>query len=367
MQQALELARRGIGRAHPNPVVGAVLVKNGCAIGTGFHVYDQRDHAEIVALEQAGGEARGATLYVNLEPCCRTGRTGPCTQAIIAARVKRVVGAMRDPNPQVSGQGFAELRRAGVQVATGVHEREALGLNEGFARWILDGLPFVTLKAALTLDGQIAMRAGRATAITGRESLSEVQHMRHGADALLTGIGTVLSDDPRMTDRTGLPRRQKLLRAVVDSRLRLPLRSKLVESAEGDVVVFTSQSTRSARAQVLEHAGIEVFGVRGRGGHVDLREVIRELGRRQVLNVLLEAGARLNGAALLAGIVDKMVLFYAPKILGTGGVPLLQIPAGRLRTVPSLSNLMLRGFGLDFAVEGYFRDVYRNHRTRRKN
>lgn len=367
MAQALELARRGIGRAHPNPVVGAVLVKHGRAIGTGFHVYDRRDHAEIVALEQAGGEARGATLYVNLEPCCRTGRTGPCTKAVIAARVKRVVAAMRDPNPEVSGQGFAELRRAGVQVTTGVDEREALGLNEGFARWILNGLPFVTLKAALTLDGQIAMRAGRATPITGRASLSEVQRMRHGADALLTGIGTVLSDDPRLTDRTGLPRRQKLLRAVVDSRLRLPLRSKLVESAEGDVVVFTSQSTHSVRAQVLEHAGIEVFGVRGRGGRVDLREVIRELGRRQVLNVLIEAGGRLNGAALLAGIVDKMVLFYAPRIMGTGGVPLAQIAAGRLRAAPSLSNLRWRGFGPDFAVEGYLRDVHRNYRTRRKN
>jgi diaminohydroxyphosphoribosylaminopyrimidine deaminase / 5-amino-6-(5-phosphoribosylamino)uracil reductase len=191
--------------------------------------------------------------------------------------------------------------------------------------------------------------------------------MRHAADALLTGIGTVLSDDPRLTDRTGLPRRRKLLRAIVDSRLRLPLRSKLVKFAESDVVLFTLASAHSAKAQLLEQAGIEVFRVRPRGGHVDLREVIRELGRRQILNVLLEAGAALNGAALLAGIVDKMVLFYAPRIMGTGGVPLAQIAAGRLRAAPSLSNLRLRAFGLDFAIEGYLRDVYRNYRTRRKN
>jgi diaminohydroxyphosphoribosylaminopyrimidine deaminase/5-amino-6-(5-phosphoribosylamino)uracil reductase len=367
MERALKLARRGIARAHPNPAVGAVLVKNGRAVGSGFHVYERRDHAEIAALRQAGGHARGATLYVNLEPCCHTGRTLPCTDAIIAAGVNRVVAAMRDPNPQVAGQGLAQLHRAGIQVVTGVGEEEALRLNEDFARWIMTGLPFVTLKAALTLDGQIAMRPGRATPISGAASLAEVQRMRHAADALLTGIGTLLSDDPRMTDRTGLPRRRKLLRAVVDSRLRLPPRSKLVRSADGDVVVFTLQSAHSAKAHLLEQAGIEVLRVRPRGGHVDLGEVIRELGRRQVLNVLLEAGAALNGAALLAGIVDKMILFYAPRIMGTRGVPLAQVPSWRFPKARSLSNLMLRVCGGDFSVEGYFRDVYRDYGTRRKN
>src|SRR6202161_3764198 len=308
MLRALTLATRGAALAHPNPIVGAVLVKNGKVIGEGFHDYDRRDHAEIVALKQAGKNARGATLYVTLEPCCTTGRTGPCTKAIIAAGIKKVVSAMRDPNPAVSGKGLAELRRAGIQVISGVLEKQAQHLNEDFALWINTELPLVTLKTALTLDGQIAQKAGSVTWITSQQSRDAVQRLRHEADALLTGIGTVLADNPRMSDRTGEPRRRPLLRAIVDSRLRTPLRSKLVKSAEGDVIVFTARSADSPRARALARTGVEVFQVRSRGGHVDLHAVLRELGRREMLNVLLEAGAELNGAALQSGIVDKMIL-----------------------------------------------------------
>ncbi|HVB59284.1 MAG TPA: bifunctional diaminohydroxyphosphoribosylaminopyrimidine deaminase/5-amino-6-(5-phosphoribosylamino)uracil reductase RibD [Candidatus Acidoferrales bacterium] len=367
MERAIELAREGVGLAHPNPMVGAVVVKNGRAVGTGLHIYDERDHAEIAALRQAGKEARGATLYLNLEPCCHTGRTGPCTQTIIEAGVRRVVAAMEDPNLKVAGQGFAQLRNAGVQVTTGMGEEEAQRLNEDFARWIKTGLPFVTLKAGLTLDGQIAMRAGKETPITGEESREAVQRMRHAADGVLTGIGTILSDDPLLTDRTALRRRRKLLRAVADSRLRIPMKSKIVQSAEGDVVVFTAQRNDSPKARALRRAGVEVVRVRARGAHIDPGEVTRELGRRQILNLLLEAGAELNGAALTAGIVDKMVLFYAPKIMGTGGVPLARIPARLFPKARALSNLTLHGTGHDFAVEGYFHDVYRDHGTGRKN
>jgi diaminohydroxyphosphoribosylaminopyrimidine deaminase / 5-amino-6-(5-phosphoribosylamino)uracil reductase len=367
MEQALDLARQGIGLAHPNPVVGAVVVKNGSVVGRGYHAYDARDHAEIVALREAGGNARGATLYVNLEPCCHTGRTGPCTKAIIEAGVHRVVAGMEDPNPAVAGQGFAELRAAGLHVTIGVEEDEALRLNEDFARWIRTGLPFVTLKAALTLDGQIAMRKGHETAITGSAALAGVQRMRHGADAILTGIGTVLTDDPLLTDRTGLPRRRKLLRVVVDSRLRLRLKSKFAQSADGDLVVFTKQRIDSARSRALERAGVQVARVGTSGGHADLKEVIRELGRRQILNLLIEAGSELNGAAIAGGLVDKMVLFYAPKIMGTGGVPLAKIPSSWYPKAPSLSRLSFQGFGRDFAVEGYFRDVYGDHGTDGEN
>src|SRR6202142_667368 len=221
MERALELAREGTALAHPNPMVGAVVVKDGEVVGRGYHRYDQLDHAEIVALREAGKDARGGTLYVNLEPCCHTGRTGPCTKAIIAAGVRRVVAAMEDPNPEVAGQGFAELRTAGLHVTEGIEEDEAMRLNEDFACWIKTQLPFVTLKAALTLDGQIAMKPGRETAITSGEAREAVQRMRHAADAILTGIGTVLADDPLLTDRTGLARRRKLLRVVVDSSLRI--------------------------------------------------------------------------------------------------------------------------------------------------
>jgi diaminohydroxyphosphoribosylaminopyrimidine deaminase/5-amino-6-(5-phosphoribosylamino)uracil reductase len=366
MRRALHLAHRGVALAHPNPVVGAVLVKGQRLIGEGFHIYDHRDHAEILALKQAGKKARGATLYVTLEPCCTTGRTGPCTKAIIAAGVKRVVAAMKDPNPAVAGRGLAELKRARIAVHVGNNEASARTMNEGFAKWIRTGDPFVTLKTALTLDGKIAAREGSTTWITSEASREEVQKIRHFADALLTGIGTVLADDPRMSDRTGKPRRLRLLRAVVDSRLRLPLKSKLVKSAESDLVVFTLQRVDSPRARALERAGVQIVHVPGRRGHVDLRAVIRELGKREILNLVIEAGAELNGAALEAGIVDKMILFYAPKIMGSG-VPVARIAPRWFAKSPALTNLKLNRFGPDFAVEGYFHDVHGNYGSRRKN
>jgi len=367
--RAILLALRGVALAHPNPIVGAVIVRNGRVVGEGFHDYDKLDHAEIVALKQAGAKARGATLYVTLEPCCTTGRTGPCTKAIIAAGVKRVIAPMTDPNPEVADKGFAELRRAGIKVEVGGEwVEEAQRWNEDFAWWIRTGLPFVTLKTALTLDGQIASRAGSTTWITGERSRYSVQRLRHEADALLTGIGTVLADDPRMTDRTGEPRRRKLLRAVVDSHLRMPLKSKLVKSADGDVAVFTTQPLDSPKARALERSGVAVVRVPAKRGRVDLHAVVRDLGKNKLLNVILEAGAELNGAALQAGIVDKMILFYAPRIMGTGGVPMADLPAARwFPKSPVLKNLRVSTYGSDFYVEGYFHDVYGNHRAPREN
>ena len=355
MARALELARQGVALAHPNPMVGAVLVRHGREIGEGFHAYDKRDHAEIVALKEAGEKARGATLYVTLEPCCTTGRTGPCTKAIIAAGVMRVVAAMKDPNPAVAGRGFAELKRAGIKVTVGRGETSARQLNEDFAKWIRTGLPFVTLKSALTLDGQIAARPGKSTQITGKASREAVQRLRHSADALVTGIGTVIADDPQLTDRTGEPRGRNLLRVVLDSRLRLPLKSKLVRSADGDVVVFTARPTTSAKARALAKAGVEVVRVKSRRGRTDLRAVLKELGRREILHVLLEAGAELNGDALAAGVVDKLVLFYAPKIIGTGGVPFAQIPAARLFSkLPALRNVTVSRYPPDIRCRRIF-------------
>jgi diaminohydroxyphosphoribosylaminopyrimidine deaminase / 5-amino-6-(5-phosphoribosylamino)uracil reductase len=359
MLRALTLATRGAAIAHPNPLVGAVLVKNGKVVGEGFHDYDRRDHAEIVALKNAGKKARGATLYVTLEPCCTTGRTGPCTKSIISAGIKKVVAAIRDPNSAVSGRGLAELRRAGIAVICGALEKQAQHLNEDFACWIQTKRPLVTLKTALTLDGQIAQEAGRATAITSQQSRDAVQRLRHEADAILTGIGTVLADNPLMTDRTGEPRRRPLLRAIVDSRLRTPLRSNLVRSARHDVIIFTTQSPDSPKARALIRTGVEVIRVPARRRRADLRAVVRELGRRQILSVLLEAGAELNGAALQAGIVDKLILFYAPKIMGEGGVPMARTPSRWFAKSPALQNLTVKPCGPDVVVQGYFRDVYK--------
>jgi diaminohydroxyphosphoribosylaminopyrimidine deaminase/5-amino-6-(5-phosphoribosylamino)uracil reductase len=362
MDRALELARMGEAQVSPNPMVGAVVVKNGRAVGEAFHTYEGLRHAEILALDAAGPAARGATLYVNLEPCCHTGRTGPCTDAILAAGVRQVVVAAADPNPAVAGRGIKQLRAGGLRVRIGVRQAEARRLNEAFCRWISTGRPLVTLKSALTLDGHVALPRlpGRPQErwITSVDSRAEVQRMRRRSDAVLTGIGTVLSDDPLLTDRTGRPRRRRLLRVVVDSRLRLPPRSKLVRSIDRNVLVFTTQSPESARARALRRAGVEVVRVRSRANRPDLGAVIEDLGRREILSVMLEAGPRLNWAALEAGIVDKVVLFYAPKIAGADHLP---VARGRpWKRAPTLRNISLYRLGGDFAVEGYLRDVYRN-------
>lgn len=362
MQRALDLARKGVGLASPNPMVGAVIVREAEVIGEGFHQYEWRDHAEIVALKSAGERARGATMYVSLEPCCFAGRTGPCTGAIINARLARVVSATKDPNPKVAGRAIEQLRAAGIEAESSILEEDARRLNEAFACWVRTGKPFVTLKSALTLDGQLAVPSGgpnqSSTRITSPESRAEVHRMRHASDALLTGIGTVLADDPLLTDRSGLPRRRRLLRVVLDSRLRLPARSRIVETAEDDLLVFTLASDKSPKARKLQRAGVEIVRAPARRGRIPLDAVLKELGRREILSVLLEAGSGLNAAALEAGIVHKLLLFYAPKFAGHSRVPFAR--ADKL-AVPPLENVHFHRFGPDFAIEGYLADVYRNH------
>src|SRR5262245_8274855 len=307
MQRALELARKGIGLASPNPTVGCLLVNNGQVVGEGFHQYDWRDHAEVVALKTAGEKARGATAYVTLEPCNHTGRTGPCTQALADAGIARVVVATRDPNQKVSGGGLEALRSANVTVDVGVCEPEAQSLNQGFACWIRTGRPFVALKSALTLDGQLALPTSSKNKkhewITSEESRAEVHRMRHASDALLTGIGTILADDPFLTDRSGLSRRRPLLRVILDSRLRIPLSSRIVETADDDLLVLTAAGLKSAKARKLQSAGVELLRIPRWQGQLDLKSTLHELGRREIQSVLLEAGPRLNGAALLANLV----------------------------------------------------------------
>ena len=366
MQHALALARKGIGLASPNPMVGCVIVREGQIVGEGFHQYDRRDHAEIVALKSAGEKARGATLYVTLEPCNHTGRTEPCTEAIIAAGVQRVVAAMDDPNPVNSGRGFERLRAVGIEVFMGVCEEEARRLNEPFACWIRTKKPFVTLKSAMTLDGQLALpssgkKQGRDSGkrddwITSEESRAEVHRMRHVSDALLTGIGTILADDPLLTDRSGLPRRKRLLRVVLDSKLRLSPKSRIVRTSDDDLLVFTALPLGSAKVRKLQAKGIAVARAKTKNGRIDLSSVFEKLGRREILSVLLEAGPELNGAALAAGIVHKLFLFYAPKMAGDNRVPFAL--ASKL-SLPPLRNIRTQQFGPDFAIEAYLQDVYK--------
>lgn len=374
MERALTLAKTGVGLASPNPTVGCVIVCDGEIIGEGFHEYDRLDHAEIVALKMAGPKARGATAYVTLEPCNHTGRTGPCTEALIAAGVRRVVAAMPDPNPKTSGKGFARLREAGVDVESGLLQADAQRLNESFAVWIRAGRPFVTLKSALTLDGQLALPAARAGTppakraaarapsdwITSQESRSEVQLMRHASDAVLTGIGTIQLDNPLLTDRTGLPRRRRLLRVILDSKLVLSPKSRLVATADHDLLVFIGDQAHPRRFSALRKLGVEIIQLPCHAKRLDLHRALAELARREILSVLLEAGPTLNGSALQAGVVDKLALFYAPKVSGEARVPFAVAPKLRL---PPLYCQTVRPSGPDFLIEGYLTHVYGNHRA----
>jgi diaminohydroxyphosphoribosylaminopyrimidine deaminase / 5-amino-6-(5-phosphoribosylamino)uracil reductase len=361
MNDALELARKSVGLASPNPAVGCVLVKEGNLVGQGFHEYEQRDHAEIVALSEARDEAKGATAYVTLEPCCHTGRTGPCTEALIAAGVARVVVATADPNPEVNGQGIEQLRNAGIAVEVGVLSYQAQELNDGFARYIRTKLPFVTLKAGLSLDGRIAPPPGKApigapVILTGEESQAAVQQMRHASDALITGINTVLTDDPLLTDRTGLPRRRRLLRVVLDSALRLRLDSKIVRTAQDDVVVFCTIPV-SERQRALEALGVQVERVEAAAGgaRVALKRVLERLGEMEITSAMIEAGAQLNASALAQQAVDKFSLFYAPVFLGAAGVPVTNsIESFK----PQWARLSVKQLGQDFWFEGYLRDPW---------
>jgi diaminohydroxyphosphoribosylaminopyrimidine deaminase / 5-amino-6-(5-phosphoribosylamino)uracil reductase len=358
MERALKQAEQSVGLASPNPAVGCVLVHDDRLVGEGFHQYDQRDHAEIVALKQAGPLAQGATAYVTLEPCTHHGRTGPCADALLAAGITRVVVATADPNPVVRGKGIDRLRAAGVEVSSGVGEDRARRLNDGFARFITTGLPFVTMKVAATLDGRIAPAQRSAAApywITGEQARAEVHRMRHAADALIAGVGTILADDPLLTDRSRLPRRRPLLRIVLDSKLRTPLDAQLVKTADQDVLLFFSDASETAQKD-LASRGVRLVQIGGDGAHVALSEVLARLAEMQITSLLLEGGAEVHTSALNQGLVDKLMLFYAPRFLGEKAMPML----GSIEGVPAIDDFSLRRFGQDFALEAYLRNPWLN-------
>ena len=377
VHRALELARAGIGFASPGPYVGAVIANaRGSVVGTGTYTYESVKHAEILALEQAGTKARGGTLYINLEPHGYQGRTPPCTEALIQAGINRVVASMVDPNPQVSGRGFEQLRAAGVHVEVGRLQEQARRLNEAFARYVRHRTPLVTLKAAMTLDGKIAPPPGEklleangtpaAGWITSEVARAHVQQLRHQHDALVVGAGTILSDNPLLTDRSGKTRRRPLLRVILDSRLRLPVDSRLVQSVaaerKNDVLVFFSSADEQKQGE-LENLGVRIEKIRttGMDGRPDLPAILRRLGELEITSVMIEGGAMVNWAALAAKVVDKVFLYYAPKILaGTGSVPFAAGAGFRqMSQAAQVKHLDLHRLGEDFAVEGYIRDPYR--------
>jgi diaminohydroxyphosphoribosylaminopyrimidine deaminase/5-amino-6-(5-phosphoribosylamino)uracil reductase len=377
LESALTLAREAAAFASPNPTVGCVLVRDGAVLGAGAHRYDAYDHAEIVALKQAasmGLDPRDATAYVTLEPCSHHGRTGPCADALTRAGIARCVIATVDPNPRVRGAGIAKMRAAGitVDVVETSHSlaKQARRLNDAFAFSIQHARPFVTLKAAISLDGNLApaqhFRTARTPAwLTGTAARADVQHLRHASDAILTGIGTVLSDDPSLTDRSGLARRRKLLRVVLDSALRTPLDAKIVRSADNDVLLVASMTAPAQNERRLTACGASVLRLVSKAqGELDLRVLCDDLHSRGIRSLMLECGSALNGAWLTAGLVDRVLLYVADVKLGDDAVPFAQgeTSANALRN--SLMKIQQTTFSRevseadDVRVAGYLHDPW---------
>ena len=353
MRMACRLALKAVGRTSPNPMVGAVLVRGKEIIATGFHPFAGGDHAEIVALKSAGTRAKGATLYLNLEPCSHYGRTPPCTLAVIRAGIKEVVAGMKDPNPLVSGRGLRRLRRAGIRVRVGLLKEECEMLNEAFVKFITRGLPFVTLKLAATLDGKIASRTGDARWISNSKSRTEVHRMRNQVDAVIVGAGTALADDPQLTCRIAGGRNP--WRIVLDSRLRIPPNAQIFRQRDpGKTIIATSDRAPGKKIRLLETQGAQVWRFSVSQGRVPWRSLLKKLASSEINSVLIEGGATVAASALKAKIVDKLILFYAPKILGGDGRPMIDaldirrvkdsIPVKRLTVGKSGDDLMLSAY-----------------------
>ncbi len=352
MGRALRLAARGRGWTSPNPMVGTVVVKRGRIVGEGYHHEVGGPHAEVWALEAAGANARGATVYVSLEPCCHHGRTPPCTQALIAAGVTRVVAAGLDPDTRVSGQGVRQLRDAGIEVDVGVREAEARRLNEGFFKRVTTGLPFVSLKAAMSLDGKIATAGGESQWITGEPARKLAHRLRAEHDAVMVGVETALADDPQLTVRTA--RGRSPLRVVVDSRARTPATARLLAAGERRTVIAVTEAAPEVSRRRLEAAGAAVWVSAAADGRVDLGWLLRRLAEKGVNSVLVEGGGTLAAGALAAGVVDRVYFFVAPLILGGAGAltPVEGEGARRLAAAWRVQSMRVRRVGEDLLITG---------------
>ncbi|MFE5317114.1 bifunctional diaminohydroxyphosphoribosylaminopyrimidine deaminase/5-amino-6-(5-phosphoribosylamino)uracil reductase RibD [Paenibacillus sp. NPDC056579] len=353
MKLALQLAEGAAGQTGINPAVGCVLVKDGRIVGMGAHLKRGTPHAEIHALQMAGEEAAGCTAYVTLEPCSHFGKTPPCSDRLIKENVKRVVVATTDPNPLVAGAGVERLRAHGIEVSVGLLAEESRRLNEAFNKFIMTRLPFVTLKTASTLDGKIASKTGDSKWITNADSRAFVHTLRHRNQAIMVGVGTVLADDPLLTTRLDVPA-QNPIRIIADSALRIPLTAQVVRDRSAETVVLTTADANPAKRAELEQAGVTVLAC-GEGSRVDLQEAMRRLGERDIATILLEGGGALNGAMLEQQLIDKMLLFYAPKIIGGAEAPSNFQFAGfeRMNDAIRLERVKVSQFGDDVCIAGY--------------
>ena len=358
MKEALRLARKGLGKTSPNPLVGAVIVKAGTIIGRGYHAVFGGDHAEIRALSSAAGRARGADLYVTLEPCCHHGKTPPCTQAIIKAGIRRVFIGMQDPNPAVCGRGIAQLSKAGISVECGMLEGNCRRLNESFITFITKQRPFVILKAAMTLDGTIATASGDSQWITAEQSRNLVHRLRASVDAVMVGSGTVITDNPRLTPRLQKRIAKTPFRVIADSRLRVPLDSRILQPdlAPTTIIATAPHNALTRKARRITATGARIISIPEKKGHIDIIKLLAMLAENNIASVLLEGGAELNSAALAARIVDKVMLFYAPKL--AGGLRAKGMIGGSgpdtIAECLPVNNTTIKRIGTtDFLVQGY--------------
>jgi diaminohydroxyphosphoribosylaminopyrimidine deaminase/5-amino-6-(5-phosphoribosylamino)uracil reductase len=354
MKRALRLAEKGRGRTSPNPMVGAVLVKNGTVVGEGCHAKAGGDHAEIVALQQAREEARGAVLYLNLEPCTHYGKTPPCAPRVIQSKVKRVVIGMEDPNPLVKGKGVETLKRAGLEVEVGILERECRKLNEAFSKYILEKQPFIILKVAATLDGKIATRNGDSKWISGEASRHLVHQLRDQVDGVLVGIGTVLKDDPKLTAR--ISKGRDPYRIVLDSRLRIPEEAKVIGASPSKTIIVSTEIAPKDKTKKLEKKGAQVLLLDSKEGKINLKSCLSKLGEIGMMSVMVEGGSQVNGSFLDEALIDKLLLFLSPKMMGDPQA--LGIFGGKeistVQEVTTLKEMKTRRVGEDILLESYF-------------
>ncbi len=354
MQRALELANKAKGRTSPNPMVGAVIVKGYRIISEGYHKKAGTPHAEIVALKKAGNKAKDATMFVTLEPCCHTDkRTPPCTKAIIASGIKKVIIATNDPNPKVSGKGIKELRKAGIETEVGILRSEAKHLNESYNKFIIKKKPFVVLKIAQSLDGKIATAKGESKWITGKTARKHVHQLRNDLDAVLVGIGTVMKDDPSLDCR--LRGGRDPYRIIVDSGLRIPLKSKVLGYSDNKTIIATTNKASKRKISQINTLGAKVLVIKSKAGKVNLKALMKELGKLDITNVMIEGGSSIASSAISSGIVDRVMFFVAPKIIG--GTDSISSIGGKspslLGNAIKLKNLRAITIGDDILIEGY--------------
>ncbi|MBN2468324.1 MAG: bifunctional diaminohydroxyphosphoribosylaminopyrimidine deaminase/5-amino-6-(5-phosphoribosylamino)uracil reductase RibD [Deltaproteobacteria bacterium] len=355
MREALSLASRAAGRTSPNPLVGAVIVNNGRIVGRGYHRKAGTAHAEINALGEAGQKAAGADIYLNLEPCCHYGRTPPCVDALLARGIRRVIVGMTDPNPLVNGRGIRRLRRNGVLVITGVLEEECRRLNEAFIKYVTTRRPFVILKVASSLDGRIGTENGDSKWISNEKSRRYVHRLRDHVDAVLVGIGTIQEDDPWLTTRLEKRRGKDPLRIILDSSLKISRRARVLHlESTARTIIVTTPKAPPEKIETIKKLGAEVIMLPSRD-RVDLSLLMEELGKREVMSVLIEGGSRINTSVLQAGIVDKVIVFFAPRIIGGKNAPLMVDGSGssRMKDALVLHRIRTRRFGDDVMIEGY--------------